>query len=131
MPHVFGADLVYVWVDAGKKTLEGAASAFTVQKSVASWNDEDWETFQLHAQTVEDIPRAPGVEDIKELPAPEQKINLAISARSSTQCVDREQQAERTKNSAKADLAVTVVQCTLRRTREHDMKNSVVTVSLP
>ena len=39
-------------------------------KCVASGND-DWEIFQTHAQTVENIPRALEIEDIKELSAPE------------------------------------------------------------
>ena len=38
---------------------------------MASGNDEDRETFQTHAQLCNNIPRAPEVESIKELPAAE------------------------------------------------------------
>ena len=68
VPNVCAADLVYVLEGAGRKTLEDAANAFTVP-SVSCGNDEDWETFQSHARTVEDIPRAPESEGIKELTA--------------------------------------------------------------
>ena len=50
---------------------EGCSKCMHCNKCVASGNDEDWEIFQTHAQTSANIPRAPEVEGIKELPAAE------------------------------------------------------------
>ena len=57
--------------DAGKKTLKDAANAFIATSAWQVENDEDWKTFQAHAQLCHNIPRAPEVENIKELPAAE------------------------------------------------------------
>ena len=54
-----------------EKVFGGCSKCIHCTKCVASGNDEDWETFQSHARTVEDIPRPPEIEGIKELPAPE------------------------------------------------------------
>ena len=52
-----------------EKDSGGWSKCIHCSKCVGSGKYEDWETFQSHARTVEDIPRAPEVEDIKELPA--------------------------------------------------------------
>ena len=70
-PNVRDAELVSAWEDAGKKTSKDAAKCIHCNKCMASGNDEDWETFQTHAQLRHNIPRAPEVENIKELPAAE------------------------------------------------------------
>ena len=108
-------------------------------KCVASGNDEDWETFQSRALTVEDIPRAREIEDIKELPAPEltqhQPRNqcpwcgLALQRSTSVHrkfCMNmpmcmwlaRQRATSRACNVV-GEGRPSVVQYTLRRTREH------------
>ena len=54
-----------------EKYFEGCSKCIHCNKCVASGNDEDWKTFQVHAQLCHNIPRAPEVENIKELPAAE------------------------------------------------------------
>ena len=54
-----------------EKDFEGCSKCIHCNKCVASGNDEDWEIFQIHAQTSDNIPRAPEVESIKKLPAAE------------------------------------------------------------
>ena len=54
-----------------EKDFGGCSKCIHCTKCVASGNDEDWEAFQSHARIVEDIPRAPEIEGIEELPAPE------------------------------------------------------------
>ena len=68
-PNVRDAELVSAWEDAGKKTLKDAANAFI---ATSAWQVEmNWKTFQAHAQLCHNTPRAPEVENIKELPAAE------------------------------------------------------------
>ena len=54
-----------------EKDFEGCSKCIHCNKCVASGNDEEWKTFQAHAQLCQSIPRAPEVENIKELPAAE------------------------------------------------------------
>ena len=49
-----------------EKDFEGCSKCIHCNKCVASGNDEDWKTFQAHAQLCHNIPRAPEVENIKE-----------------------------------------------------------------
>ena len=43
----------------------------SLQQVRGKWNDEGWKLFQAHAQLHHNTPRAPEVENIKELPATE------------------------------------------------------------
>ena len=54
-----------------EKDFEGCSKCIHCNKCVASGNDEDWKVFQAHAQLCNNTPRAPEVENIKELPAAE------------------------------------------------------------
>ena len=69
-PSVRDAELVSAWEDAGKKTLKDAANASI---ATSAWQAEMMKigNYQAHAQLCHNIPRAPEVENIKELPAAE------------------------------------------------------------
>ena len=54
-----------------EKDFEGCSKCIHCNKCVASGNDEDWKTIQVHARLCHNIPRALEVENIKELPAAE------------------------------------------------------------
>ena len=71
VPNACAADLVSVWADAGRRTLKDAANSLIAASAWPVGMTKIGEIFQTHVQTVENIPRAPEVEGIKELPATE------------------------------------------------------------
>ena len=128
-----------------EKYFEGCSKCIHCNKCVASGNDKDWEIFQPHAQRSENIPRAPEVEGIKELPAAElaegsprnQCPWCGLTQQGSTSvhrkfCMKMPirmwlaRQRATSRSYTENGSEPFVVQCTRKRMRKHDTKNSVV-----